>query len=109
VFSFDYDTNNVPCSREMKRRFAPSSKLDNRARGLRSMKGMFGRSAASTSSTPGVYCTTPAQCGKALDLATIPAKGKILIAIYNEQGLRSRVWKAMYPRDPSAPSSPAES
>jgi SAM-dependent methyltransferase len=94
VFSFDYDPRSVACSKEMKRRFAPDanwtveqgSALDESY--LRSL-GTF-----DIVYSWGVLHHT-GDMWKALDLATIPVKDKLVISIYNDQGLQSRAWKAI--------------
>ncbi len=93
VHSFDYDSQSVECSRELKLRFAPNSDwliergsaLDENY--LRSL-GLF-----DVVYSWGVLHHT-GDMWKALDLITIPAKGLIALALYNDQGLPSRFWRA---------------
>lgn len=94
VRSFDYDQDSVNCTSEMKRRFAPDadwtieqgSALDEKY--IRSL-GQF-----DVVYSWGVLHHT-GDMWKALDLATIPAKDVLMVAIYNDEGWQSRAWKAL--------------
>ena len=91
VFSFDYDAKSVACTTELKRRFAPlaewkiesGSALDEAY--LRSL-GKFDIVYAW-----GVLHHT-GNMWKALDLVRIPAAKTLMVAVYNDQGLKSRLW-----------------
>lgn len=91
VVSFDYDQQCVDCTVELKRRFAPladwriesGSALD--ADYLRSL-GKFDIVYAW-----GVLHHT-GQMWKALDLIGIPVARTLMVAVYNDQGLKSRLW-----------------
>ena len=91
VLSFDYDPKSVACTTEMKRRFAPianwqvesGSALDEQY--LRSL-GQF-----DVVYSWGVLHHTGAMW-KGLDLITIPAKEHLLICLYADQGIVSRLW-----------------
>lgn len=97
VRSFDYDQDSVSCTAEMKRRFAQDacwkieqgSALDESY--IRSL-GQF-----DVVYSWGVLHHT-GDMWKALDLATVPAKNVLMIAIYNDEGRKSRIWRAVKSR-----------
>jgi SAM-dependent methyltransferase len=102
VLSFDYDSKSVACTAELKRRFAPmadwrvepGSALDEGY--LRSL-GQFDIVYAW-----GVLHHTGAMW-KSFDLVTIPAAHTLLVAVYNDEGRKSRLWlilKKLYSRSP---------
>jgi hypothetical protein len=102
VLSFDYDSKSVACTAEMKRRFAPmanwqietGSALDEQY--LRSL-GQFDIVYAW-----GVLHHTGAMW-KSLDLITIPAAHTLMVALYNDEGRKSRLWlvlKRMHCKSP---------
>ncbi len=94
VHSFDYDRQSVECSREMKRRFAPGadwsieagSALDESY--LRSLGGF-----------DIVYCWGvlhhTGDMWRALDLVTIPARERLALCLYDDQGTVSSVWRRL--------------
>lgn len=95
VRSFDYDPQSVACTRELRARFFPDdsdwqieegSVLD---RDYVANLGSF-----DVVYSWGVLHHTGAMW-KALDHAALPVKsgGKLFVAIYNDQGRRSRVWR----------------
>jgi 2-polyprenyl-6-hydroxyphenyl methylase/3-demethylubiquinone-9 3-methyltransferase len=92
VHSFDYDPQSVACTREMKKRFAPGanwsieqgSVLDENY--LRSL-GQF-----DIVYSWGVLHHT-GNMWKALELVAIPAVEKLMVAIYHDQGWKSRFWQ----------------
>jgi SAM-dependent methyltransferase len=98
VFSFDYDPNSVGCTQELRRRYFPNdpdwtvqrgSALDSEY--LRSL-GKF-----DIVYSWGVLHHTGAMWN-ALENAVIPAGGagsKLFVAIYNFQGMKSRMWKVL--------------
>ncbi|HYL92921.1 MAG TPA: class I SAM-dependent methyltransferase [Alphaproteobacteria bacterium] len=94
VFSFDYDNESVECCREMNRRFAPEanwhieqgSALDEAY--IRSL-GPF-----DVVYSWGVLHHT-GDMWKALGLARIPAREKLMVSIYNDQGFISVIWKRL--------------
>jgi Ribosomal protein L11 methyltransferase (PrmA) len=102
VLSFDYDSNSVSCTSELKRRFAPmadwqietGSVLDEVY--LRSL-GQFDIVYAW-----GVLHHTGAMW-TSFDLVTIPVAHTLLVAVYNDEGRKSRLWlilKKLYSRSP---------
>lgn len=104
VHSFDYDRDSVNCSAELKRRFAPSatwkveqgSALDEDY--LKSL-GKF-----DVVYSWGVLHHT-GNMWKALELATIPLapNGVLAVAIYNDQGFQSKIWRGLKRAYVSAP------
>jgi 2-polyprenyl-6-hydroxyphenyl methylase/3-demethylubiquinone-9 3-methyltransferase len=102
VLSFDYDSKSVACTAELKRRFAPmadweiqpGSALDEQY--LRSL-GPF-----DIVYSWGVLHHTGAMW-KSFDFVTIPAADTLMVAIYNDEGRKSRLWlilKKLYSRSP---------
>jgi SAM-dependent methyltransferase len=102
VLSFDCDTKSVACTAELKRRFAPmanwqvetGSALDEQY--LRSL-GPFDIVYAW-----GVLHHTGAMW-KSFNLVTIPAAHTLMVAVYNDEGKKSRLWlalKKLYSRSP---------
>jgi len=100
--SFDYDSKSVACTAELKRRFAPmadwrvesGSALDEGY--LRSL-GQFDIVYAW-----GVLHHTGAMW-KSFDLVTIPAAHTLMVAVYNDEGRKSRLWlilKKLYSKSP---------
>jgi hypothetical protein len=91
IHSFDYDQDSVNCTHELKRRFAPDanwtieqgSALDESY--IRSL-GQF-----DVVYSWGVLHHS-GDMWKALDLVTIPVVDKLLVAIYNDQGIQSKFW-----------------
>lgn len=94
VHSFDYDRESVRCTAEVHKRFAPSahwsisqgSALD--ASYIRSL-GKF-----DVVYSWGVLHHT-GDMWKALDLVTMPAKSMLILAIYNDQGWQTALWKRL--------------
>ncbi|HET9837481.1 MAG TPA: 50S ribosomal protein L11 methyltransferase [Candidatus Angelobacter sp.] len=102
VLSFDYDVQCVACTNEIKRRYAPlanwtvqrGSALD--AGYLRSLGGF------DVVYSWGVLHHT-GELWQALELVTIPVSDLLALGIYNDQGLKSRLWlrwKKLYSRSP---------
>jgi 2-polyprenyl-6-hydroxyphenyl methylase/3-demethylubiquinone-9 3-methyltransferase len=102
VLSFDYDSKSVACTAELRRRFAPmanwqveaGSALDEQY--LRSI-GKFDIVYAW-----GVLHHTGAMW-KSFDLITIPVAHMLMVAVYNDEGRKSRLWlvlKKLYSRSP---------
>src|SRR5580765_2601239 len=102
VLSFHYDSQSVACTSELKRRFAPmanwqvekGSALDEQY--LRSL-GPFDIVYAW-----GVLHHT-GNMWKSFDLVTIPVVHTLMVAVYNDEGRKSRLWlvlKKIYSRSP---------
>jgi len=102
VLSFDYDSKSVACTAELKRRFAPmadwrvesGSALDEEY--LRSL-GQFDIVYAW-----GVLHHTGAMW-KSFNLVTIPVTQTLMVAVYNDEGRKSRLWlilKKLYSKSP---------
>ena len=102
VASFDYDLKSVACTAEMKRRFAPMANWQVEAGSA--LDEQYLRSLAQFDVVYSWACSTiPAQCGKSLDLITIPAKEHLVICLYADQGAVSRLWRSLkrsYVADP---------
>lgn len=102
IVSFDYDPKSVACTAELKRRFAPmadwriepGSALDEQyLRGLGKFDIVY---------SWGVLHHTGAMW-KSFDLVTIPVAHTLMVAVYNDEGRRSRLWlilKKLYSRSP---------
>ena|ERR1022692_794871 len=111
VHSFDFDPGSVGCAQELKRRFVPNlaswtiepgSALD---RSYMESLGTF-----DIVYSWGVLHHT-GNMMSALENAALPvaAGGRLFISIYNDQGLRSRIWRAVkriYNRLPRAVQTP---
>jgi len=91
VYSFDYDQDSVNCAHELKRRFAPdanwtiekgSALEESYIRSLGQFDVVY---------SWGVLHHT-GDMWRALELAVLPAREKLMIAIYNDQGRASRFW-----------------
>jgi 2-polyprenyl-6-hydroxyphenyl methylase/3-demethylubiquinone-9 3-methyltransferase len=92
VHSFDYDLQSVACTGEMKKRFAPGANWsveqgsildENYVRSLGRFDIVY---------SWGVLHHT-GNMWNALDLVTIPAVEKLMVAIYHDQGWKSRFWQ----------------
>lgn len=97
VMSFDYDTDSVACTEELRRRYAPD------ATNWQVMQGSALDPAFMASLghfdlvySWGVLHHTGAMWS-AVDLATtrVASNGMLLLALYNDQGRRSRAWRAI--------------
>ena len=93
VHSFDYDGQSVACTLEMKKRFAPTANWqveqgsildENYIRSLGKFDVVY---------SWGVLHHT-GNMWRALDLVAAPVNEKLMIAIYHDQGWKSRVWKS---------------
>lgn len=106
VRSFDYDPNSVACTRELNRRFFPDDDAWTVERGsvldedyVRSL-GTF-----DVVYSWGVLHHT-GDLARALEMAALPVKpgGQLYVAIYQDQGWSSRIWKSIkrtYVRSPA--------
>ena len=92
VFSFDYDPQSVSCTQEMKRRFAPDADNWHIERGsVLDESYMRALGKFDVVYSWGVLHHT-GEMWKALNLVRIPAAKTLMVAIYNDQGLKSRLW-----------------
>lgn len=97
VVAFDYDTDSVACTEELRRRYAPN------ATNWQVMQGsaldpafMAGLGQFDLVYSWGVLHHTGAMW-RAIELveARVASHGTLLLALYNDQGWRSRVWHAV--------------
>lgn len=97
LHSFDYDPASVGCTQEMRRRFAPDSDAWTVERGS-VLDGDYVRSLGTFDVVYswGVLHHT-GDMWTAIDhaIGAVAPGGRLFIAIYNDQGLRSRVWRAI--------------
>jgi 2-polyprenyl-3-methyl-5-hydroxy-6-metoxy-1,4-benzoquinol methylase len=97
VHSFDSDAASVECTRELKRRFLPEQKTWSIDRGSALDRGYL----QSLGTFDVVYAWGvlhhTGDMFRALENAALPVcvGGKLCLAIYNDQGLRSRVWRTI--------------
>jgi len=96
VHSFDFDPSSVACTAELRQRFAPGDQ-----RWLIEQGSILDRAYVESLGTFDVVYSWgvlhhTGDMRSALDHATRPVArgGQLFIAIYNDQGLRSRYWKA---------------
>ena len=93
VFSFDYDPQSVSCTQEMKRRFAPDAANWHIERGsVLDESYMRALGKFDVVYSWGVLHHT-GEMWKALNLVSIPAKEKLMVAIYHDHGWRSVFWQ----------------
>jgi SAM-dependent methyltransferase len=103
VFSFDNDPQSVECTREMKKRFAPGTNWHVEQGSVLDEQYMRSLGQFDVVYSWGVLHHT-GKMWKALEMATIPVREKLMIAIYNDQGLVSRSWaklKKLYVKHPA--------
>lgn len=103
IVSFDYDPKSVACAAELKRRFAPMAdwKIESGSALDENYLGSLGK--FDIVYAWGVLHHT-GEMWKALDLVRIPAAQTLMVAIYNDQGIKSRFWlklKRLYSRSPA--------
>jgi 2-polyprenyl-3-methyl-5-hydroxy-6-metoxy-1,4-benzoquinol methylase len=111
VHSFDFDPDSVGCAQELKRRFLPDSKSWTIEQGSaldRSYLELLGTFDVVYSW--GVLHHT-GNMMRALENAALPVApgGRLFVSIYNDQGLRSRMWrtiKRIYNRIPDGMRTP---
>jgi SAM-dependent methyltransferase len=102
VHSFDYDRQSVECTREMKRRFAADSNWHIERGSVLDETYIRSLGKFDIVYSWGVLHHT-GDMWKALDLVGIAADEKLMVAIYNDQGWKSRFWqsyKRSYNRTP---------
>jgi 2-polyprenyl-6-hydroxyphenyl methylase/3-demethylubiquinone-9 3-methyltransferase len=102
VLSFDYDAKSVACTAELKRRFAPMA--DWQVEGGSILDEQYLRSLGPFDIVYawGVLHHTGAMW-RSFDLVTIPAAHTLMVAVYNDEGRKSRYWlilKKLYSRSP---------
>ena len=103
VHSFDFDGQSVAATREMKRRFAPDSSWEIEQGSILDEEYVRSLGSFDVVYSWGVLHHTGAMW-KALEMATLPARETLMIAIYADQGIVSHTWarlKRMYLRHPS--------
>ena len=94
VLSFDYDFQSVACARELQRRFAPDARWKVQQGSVLDEPYMRSIGSFDVVYSWGVLHHT-GDMWKALDLVTIPARDRLMVAIYNDQGWQSRIWKKL--------------
>jgi SAM-dependent methyltransferase len=103
VRSFDFDEQSVAASKEMKQRFAPGSDWQIEQGSILDEDYVRSLGTFDVVYSWGVLHHTGAMW-KALEMATVPARETLMIAIYADQGFVSRAWarlKRMYVHHPS--------
>ena len=91
VVSFDYDQDSVNCTAEMKRRFAPSSNWTIERGSVLDESYIRSLGKFDVVYSWGVLHHT-GDMWEALELVSLPCSDRLFIAIYDDQGWRSRVW-----------------
>jgi 2-polyprenyl-6-hydroxyphenyl methylase/3-demethylubiquinone-9 3-methyltransferase len=91
VVSFDYDNESVACTSELKSRFAPNADWTVRQGSVLDEDFMRSLGQFDVVYAWGVLHHT-GQMWRSFELVTIPAKHTLMVAVYNDQGLRSRLW-----------------
>jgi 16S rRNA G966 N2-methylase RsmD len=97
VRSFDYDQDSVNCTAEMKRRFAPNANWTIEQGSALDENFMHSLGQFDVVYSWGVLHHT-GDMWKALELATVPAKDLLMVAIYNDEGWMSSAWKLVKAR-----------
>jgi 16S rRNA G966 N2-methylase RsmD len=97
VRSFDYDQDSVNCTAEMKRRFAPNANWTIEQGSALDENFMHSLGQFDVVYSWGVLHHT-GDMWKALELATVPAKDVLMVAIYNDEGWMSSAWKSVKAR-----------
>jgi SAM-dependent methyltransferase len=92
VYSFDYDPQSVSCTQEMKRRFAPDSNWHIERGSVLDEAYIRALGKFDIVYSWGVLHHT-GEMWKALDLVSIPAQEKLMVAIYHDDGWKSRFWQ----------------
>jgi SAM-dependent methyltransferase len=97
VHSFDYDAQSVACTRELKRRYFPAAGQWTAERGdATDAEYLRGLGTWDVVYSWGVLHHTGSMWA-ALDgvCAAVADEGRLFVAIYNDQGLKSRAWRAV--------------
>lgn len=95
VYSFDYDSHSVNCTRELKRRYFPNDSQWSIGEGSAlDMDYLHSLGQFDVVYSWGVLHHT-GDMWKALDniIQTVAGGGSLFISIYNDQGLQSRLWR----------------
>jgi 2-polyprenyl-6-hydroxyphenyl methylase/3-demethylubiquinone-9 3-methyltransferase len=97
VYSFDYDPSSVACTREIKRRFEPDVERWRIETGsVLNKEYLAGLGSFDIVYSWGVLHHT-GRMFQAMENVLLPLRpgGQLFIAIYNDQGLASRIWRAV--------------
>jgi len=94
VLSFDYDPKSVACTAEMKRRFASTANWQVEAGSVLDEEYLRSLGQFDIVYSWGVLHHTGAMW-KALELITIPVKEHLVICLYADQGMVSRLWRLL--------------
>jgi 2-polyprenyl-6-hydroxyphenyl methylase/3-demethylubiquinone-9 3-methyltransferase len=93
VHSFDYDPQSVACTREMMKRFAPSANWTVEQGSILDEDYVRSLGQFDIVYSWGVLHHT-GNMWKALELVAIPSVEKLMVAIYHDQGWKSRFWQS---------------
>jgi 2-polyprenyl-6-hydroxyphenyl methylase/3-demethylubiquinone-9 3-methyltransferase len=93
VHSFDYDPQSVACTREMKKRFAPGANWSAEQGSILDENYIRSLGQFDVVYSWGVLHHT-GNMWKALDLVAIPCVERLMVAIYHDQGWKSRFWQS---------------
>jgi SAM-dependent methyltransferase len=102
VLSFDYDSKSVSCTSELKRRFAPTADWQVETGSALDEAYLHSLGQFDIVYAWGVLHHTGAMW-KSFDLITSPAAHTLMIAVYNDEGRKSRFWlvlKKLYSGSP---------
>ncbi len=96
VHSFDYDAESVACAQQVKTRYAPNADWLIEQGSALDKEYLLSLGKFDIVYSWGVLHHT-GDMWKALDLARTPVApgGKLMVAIYNDQGLQSQMWRAI--------------
>jgi SAM-dependent methyltransferase len=102
VLSFDYDSKSVACTAELKRRFAPMANWQIEGGSVLDEQYLSSLGPFDIVYAWGVLHHTGAMW-KSFDMVTIPVAHTLMVAVYNDEGRKSRYWlilKKLYSRSP---------
>ena len=102
VLSFDYDTKSVACTAELKRRFAPMANWQIEAGSVLNEQYLRSLGPFDIVYAWGVLHHTGAMW-QSFDRITIPVAHTLMVAVYHDEGRKSRYWlilKKLYSRSP---------